>query len=69
MFDADCQSGIWYALNSKHLKLVCQKDFWMKTTEFRKPTNQDAKFAQIISYGNLISNCPKRLGKLTGATA
>lgn len=65
MFDTYCQSGTWYELNSKNLKLVGHEDKWFSPTPFVKPNNQDARFAQILCYGNLTTNNRARLGKLT----
>lgn len=65
MFDSYCQSGTWYQLNSKNLKLVGHEDKWFTPTPFVKPNNQDARFAQILCYGNLTTNNRARLGKLT----
>lgn len=64
MFDTGAPSGTMYFLNSKYIKLYAHQDVWFKTTPFVKPENQDARYAQIMCYGNLtVSNC-KRLGKL-----
>jgi hypothetical protein len=68
-YDDYCQSGVMYFLNSKYLKLVGHKDKWFVNTEFRRPPDQDARYAQILAYGQLTcSNC-KRQGKLTAKTA
>lgn len=65
MFDTNCSSGFMYFLNSRYIKLVAHQDVWFKTTPFVKPNNQDARFAQILCYGNLtMSNCARQ-GKLT----
>jgi hypothetical protein len=64
MFDTNNPSGTVYFLNSKYLKLVAHSSKWFDTTDFVKPTNQDARFAQILCYGNLTASNCKRLGKL-----
>ncbi len=69
MFDTYCQAGVLYLLNSKYLKLVGHKDQWMAQTPFVRPNNQDARYAQILSYGNLTVSNRARQGKLTGRTA
>ena len=69
VFDIDCTSGAMYFLNSKVLKLVRHSETWFKNTPFMRPPNQDARYAQILSYGELTVNQPRRLGVLTGATA
>lgn len=46
-----------YFLNSKYLKLVGHKSRWFTNTPFKMAPNQDARYAQILCYGNLtISN-------------
>lgn len=65
MFDTNNTAGTMYFLNSKYLKLVAHSDVWFKTTPFVKPNNQDARYAQILCYGNLTASNCKRLGKLT----
>lgn len=69
VWDEQCPSGVMYFLNTKYFKLRYHPSANFKTTEFRVPTNQDAKVAFILWKGNLTcSNC-KRQGKLTGKTA
>jgi len=67
-YDTYCTSGVMYFLNSKYLKLVGHKDKWFVNTEFRRPPDQDARYAQIIAYGQLTASNCKRLGKLTAKT-
>ncbi len=69
VFDIDATSGVVYFLNSKVLKLIRHSQTWFKSTPFMRPPNQDARYAQILCYGELTVNQPRRLGKLTGATA
>lgn len=46
-----------YFLNSKYIKLVGHKSKWFTNTPFKLAPNQDARYAQILCYGNLtISN-------------
>lgn len=50
-------SNSLYFLNSKYLKLVVHKSKWFTNTPFKMAPNQDARYAQILCYGNLtISN-------------
>lgn len=65
-WDQFCTSGYWYMLNSKYIALNTLKGKWMQTTDFVKPPNQDAKFAQIISYGQLTTSCRYKHAVLTG---
>jgi len=69
VWDEQCPSGVMYFLNTKYFALRYDPAVNFKTTEFRIPTNQNAKVAFILWTGNLTcSNC-KRQGKLTGKTA
>jgi len=58
-------TGYWYFLNSKYLTLNTLKGKWMQTTDFVKPPNQDARFAQILCYGQLTTSCRFKHGVLT----
>jgi hypothetical protein len=69
MFDVYCQSGVVYVLNSKYLKLVGHRDRWFTNTPFVRPNNQDARYSQILSYGQLTVSNRARQGKLTARTA
>ena len=69
VYDQYATSGVIYALNSKYITLVIDKETDFVTTPFVKPANQDAKTAQILFMGNITINNPRRLGKLTGITA
>lgn len=64
--DIDCTSGTLYALNSKYLKLKRHGSKWFSNTPFMRPPNQDARYAQIICYGELVTSSRRRLGKLQG---
>lgn len=59
----------WYYFNSKHMFVAKHSDVWFSSTDFMRPPNQDATYAQVLSYGNLVTNCRRRLGKLTARTA
>ena len=65
-FDGSCTANTMYMLNTKYLRLVAHNDVWFKPTPFVRPTNQDARFAQILCYGNLTVSNRARQGKLTG---
>ena len=61
--------GSWYFLNTKYINLLQLGDKWMKQSDFIKESVYDARWAQILSYGQLvISN--RRYGgtKLEGKT-
>jgi hypothetical protein len=67
-YDSYCQSGVMYFLNGRYLRLVGHKDQWFEATPFVKPRDQDAKYAQILAYGELTCMNRSRLGKLTAKT-
>ena len=69
MYDVHAPAGTMYFVNSKYLKLVGHSDKWFAQTEFVRPENQDARFALIMCYGNLVCSNRKKQGKLTGKTA
>jgi len=68
-YDVHCPSGTVFFLNSKYLSLVGHSGKWFSQTEFVRPENLDAKYALIMSYGNLTCRNAKKQGKLTAKTA
>jgi hypothetical protein len=68
-YDAGCNSGYMYMFPSDNLKLVINSNADYKKTEFVKPSNQDAKVAQIIIMLELVTNARRKLGKFTAFTA
>ena len=69
MYDVHAPSGTMYFINSKYLKLVGHSDKWFTQTDFVRPENQDARFALIMCYGNLVCSNRKKQGKLTSKSA
>ncbi len=69
MYDVHAPAGTMYFVNSKYLKLVGHSDKWFAQTDFVRPENQDARFALIMCYGNLVCSNRKKQGKLTAKTA
>lgn len=65
-YDTYCDAGYWYFLNSKYLALRKHSNKWMTTTPFVKPWGQDARYAQILSYGEFVTSNRARQGLLTG---
>lgn len=69
MWDEDlATTELMYFLNSQFLKLKVHSDVWFKATPFEKPHGQDARYAQILSYGNLTTNNRRFQGVATNAT-
>ena len=69
MYDVHAPAGTMYFINSKYLKLVGHSDKWFAQTDFVRPENQDAMFALIMCYGNLVCSNRAKQGKLTAKTA
>lgn len=71
VFDVSCPSGEMFFLNSKYLKLVGMNGHWFNTTEFQKGTvaGVDARYALIMSFGELTISNRARQAKLTAKTA
>jgi hypothetical protein len=67
-YDSGCPSGEMYFLNTKYLRLVGHTETWFQPTPFVRPTNQDARYAQILCYGNLTVSNRSRNGRLYGIT-
>lgn len=68
MYDVYAQSGVMYFLNSKYLRIRKLDDKWFSTTPFKQPEDQDARYAQILVYGNLTASNCARQAKLTAKT-
>jgi hypothetical protein len=62
------QDPIWF-LNMKYLALRKLANTWFKSGDLLQPTNQDAFYKSVISYGNMTVSQPRRLGVLYNATA
>lgn len=66
VFDRDIDSGFWYWVNTKYLKLKVHTGTWFKNTPFQTPINQTARYAQILCAGNLVCSNRQRQAVLTG---
>ena len=69
VYDNYVATGDMFFLNTKYLRLVGHSDNWFKPTPFVRPNNQDARYAQILCYGELTISNRARQGVLTGKTA
>jgi hypothetical protein len=56
--------GVMLFLNSKYISFVVDKETDLITTDFVRPTNQDARVAQILLMAELTSGNRRRLGIL-----
>jgi hypothetical protein len=70
VWGAHVPSGTVTFVNPKYIRLNKLGDQWMKSTPFVRPRDYDARYSQIISYGNLSCSNRKLAGsRLEGATA
>lgn len=67
-WDNYCPDGDTFFLNSKYLKLVGHKNRWFRSTGFKEAIDKDAKWSQILSYGNLVVNNRARQGRVIDQT-
>ena len=68
-YDSDTNlDGKMFFLNTKYLRLVAHTETWFQPTPFVRPTNQDARYAQILCYGQLTISNRSRQGMLYGLT-
>lgn len=63
-WDTVCPTGDWYFLNSQHLWLVTGRNNWMRMRNFIEPPDQEARYALILSSGQLVTDERRKLGKL-----
>ena len=68
-FGSNVPSGTIYMLRSENLWLVCHSQAQFATTEFVKPSNQDAKVAQILFMGEVVTDNRRKLGRIVSITA
>ena len=71
VFDVSCTAGNMFFMNSKYLKLTGMNGHWFNTTDFQKGTvaGVDARYALILSFGELTCSNRARQAKLTAKTA
>lgn len=67
-WDEQIGSGIMFFLNSNYLEYIVDSETDLISTEFVRPTDQDAETAQILHMANLgASNCSLQ-GRIDGIT-
>lgn len=69
VFDSENDANTMWFLNSRYLKLVGHRDRWFTVTPFIRPSSQDARYAQILTYLNLTCSNRSRQGALKNRTA
>lgn len=52
-YDVACPTGKTYFLNSKYIHLVGHSANWFRSTGFKEAIDKDAKWSQMLSYGNM----------------
>lgn len=62
-------SGVIYLLHTKGIEFIVNSDTDFITSDFTKPSNQDARTAQIMLACSLATGNRRKLAKLTGITA
>lgn len=67
-FDRDAPANEMYFLNMDYIELVSLNGKWFDVSDWLQPTNQDAKYKNILLYGNLTVSNSERQGFLTGIT-
>lgn len=55
-------SGLWYFLNSRHIKLAVLDGKWMDFKGFVQPYDRDAKYGLITNYGTWVTDERRKLG-------
>lgn len=68
VFDRDCQADRVYMLNIKYITLVRSPRHWFTPTDWLVPVNQDVKYKNLISYGNLVLSNSRRQAVATSVT-
>ena len=69
MTDANATSDAIYMFSSDDLYLVINSNGDYMTTPFVKPSNQDAKVAQVILMAQLVTRARRKLGVITSISA
>lgn len=68
-YDVEATSGVIYMLSSNVLEFVVHSGSSFITSMFVKPSNQDARVAQILLGAELVASNRRKLGKITSVTA
>lgn len=67
-WDEECPTGLMYFLQSRVMSLIVREGRDFSNTPFKIPANQDAKVAQVLWMGELVTQNARHTGKLTGIT-
>jgi hypothetical protein len=69
MWDSDCTTGSMYFINPKFLKLMVARGRDFRPGGFQRGIKQDARTANYLWYGQLVSSNRRKLGAITGIDA
>lgn len=64
IWDDNVPEGTMYFLNSRYIQLRRKVGRWFTVTPFIRPVNQDARYAQILMFGQLVIKNRKRQGAI-----
>jgi len=64
IWDQNVPDDTMYFLNSRYMELRRKVGRWFTVTPFIRPVNQDARYAQILMFGQLVIKNRKRQGVL-----
>lgn len=67
-FDPVCPAGETFFLNSKYINLVGHSQNWFRSTGFKQAIDKDARWSQILSYGNLTVSNRARHARVSNQT-
>mgnify|MGYP001603563785 CR=1 FL=1 len=67
-YDEDAPSGNLYFLNPKFIKFAYLKGGWMKMYPAVDPANQLSNVHKVATFGNMGTNCSRRLGVVSSIT-
>lgn len=68
-FSSRVPAGTVYFISTKYLTVYSHRDANFVTSDFITPVDQDAKVAHIFWMGQLVTDCPRRMGVATNKTA
>lgn len=64
--DRECNSGVQYILNSKHLNMICLEGNEMTFSDFEKDNLRDGLVANFLLSCQIVCDEPRKQGKVAG---
>lgn len=68
VYDTYCPTGVMFFLTSDYIEFIVDTVMDFKLGEFVRPSDQDARVAQIMLYANLTMSNMARQGRIGNAT-